>query len=37
MSRDTQLDKRQFYHPKDKLTTPYNQVMANNDKLPLFR
>ena len=34
MSRDTQLDKSQFYHPKDKLTTLYNQVMANNDKLP---
>lgn len=34
MSRDAQLDKSQFYHPKDKLTTLYNQIMANNDKLP---
>lgn len=34
MSRDAQLDKNQFYHPKDKLTTLYNQIMANNDKLP---
>ena len=34
MSRDTQLVQSQLYHPKDELTTLYNQVMAINHKLP---
>ena len=34
MSRDVQLEKTQFYLPKDKLTNIYNEILENNKTLP---